>query len=386
MQGTLVLIALLFALTFAQVAEEAGAAAVYSDFNKAYDFLDEHVIGKTLIHKEVLSAESDDSMETEVIRRHTYTNLVKDASRVKDASTFAFDVFSEMTRTVYPLDADGMRLVDRSVSEQEFFVTRWTLRRSGSRKVPGVSECLSHTESSSVGTRAVVHARWLSQGNLRLTSATLTPARNHPRSSVHPGITMQEFRVAAGVLKSKSRENLYDEIDILFAEPGKVPSSTEQVWRVENPRPEWAENIYAVLAHQESLLKALEEGGDETVFFVKQEDGYYYPCKVVGGLLESHPLQANVQSHFDSSSRRVVFSTLFLLKNLLDPPFPGTFRLEIWKDSEWVQLPHDWKNSDTGSFLGKSEAQAAWEEASLNQIRFEWWNTGASVVLFMEEL
>ena len=364
MQRTLVLSALLFALTFAQVTEEAGAAAVYSDFNKAYDFLDEHVIGKTLIHKEVLSAESDDSMETEVIRRHTYTNLVK------DASTFAFDVFSEMTRTVYPLDADGMRLVDRSVSEQELFVTRWTLRRSGSRKVPGVSECLSHTESSSVGTRAVVHG-WLSQGNLRLTSATLTPARNHPRSSVHPGITMQEFRVAAGVLKSKSRENLYDGTDILFAEPGKVLASTERVWRVENPRPESDWNISAVLAHEESLLKALEEGGDETVFFVEQEDGYYYPCKVVGGLLESHPLQANVQSHFDSSSRRVVFSTLFLLKDLLDPPFPGTFRLEIWKDSEWVRLPYDWKHSDTGSFLGKSEAQVAWEEASLNQIRFE---------------
>ena len=376
MQRTLVLIALLFALTFAQV---FGAAFTpESHFHSAYDFFDEHVIGKTLIHKEVLSAESDDSMETEVIRRHTYTNLVF----VEDASTFAFDVFSEMTRTVYPLDADGMRLVDRSVSEQELFVTRWTLREGGPG-VPGISECLSHTESRSVGTRAVVHA-WLSKFGpdtlSMLTSTTLPRARDYPYRRTR--ITMQEFRVEAGVLKSKSREDLDDGTGILFAEPGKVPSSTEQVWRVENPRPEWAGNIYAVLAHQESLLKALEEGGDETVFFVEQEDGYYYPCKVVGGLLESHPLQANVQSHFDSSSRRVVFSELLLLKNLLDPSFPGTFRLEIWKDSEWVQL-YDWKNSDTGSFLGKSEAQGAWEEASLNQIRFRWRKrSGVSIVNF----
>lgn len=372
MQRTLVLIALLFALLVAQV---AAALDLRGPFDHAYDFLDEHVIGKTLIHKEVLSAESDDSMETEVIRRHTYTNLVK------DASTFAFDVFSEVTETAYLLDTDGMRLVDRAVSERELSVTRWTLRKGRQAMIsPEFSECLSHTESSSVGTRAIVHARWSrsSPNNLMLVSTTLTPARNYPKSSVHPRITritVQEFQVAAGVLKSKSRENLYDGTDILFAEPGKVLASTERVWRVENPRPEWVGNFYAFLAHEESLLKALEEGGDETVFFVEQEDGHYYPCKVVGGLLESHPLQANVQSHFDSSSRRVVFSTLFLLKDLLNPPVAGTVLMEIWKDSEWVQL-RDWKNSDTGSFLGKSEPQAAWEEASLNQIRFKiWWGT-----------
>ena len=346
MRRTLVFGSLLFAVTFTQVAygQQTGSGTQVNPF---LDFLNTHVIGKTLVHTEKLPPRKMRVTETEVTYRNTYTNLVK------GAETLAFDVLSVVIETTYPLDPDGIRLAqERSISRQ-ISVARYTLQNDGS----GTGLCVADTLEERIGTVTIIKM-WFAGAALKLISTTLEWRV--------PSIRMQEFRVVDERLIGKSYAIRYGaDSDTLALRPYADNGKT-RLWREEEALPveEAREKaLEGTVAEREALLlQAFKKGGEATTFLVGREEGVY-PCRIFGGIIESQPLQANVKIYHDAARFQTPFHELAHLEEL-----PDYVTLEVFTESEWAKM-HDWQ-WDGRSFIGKSDEKAAWKKYTLDQIRF----------------
>ena len=85
--------------------------------------------------------------------------------------------------------------------------------------------------------------------------------------------------------------------------------------RVEGNKSQTPQPAASFAQKEDRLLEEMKKSGKETQFLVLRE-AYLYPCKVVGGLLESMPLQANVKIYHDDVSFRTVFYKLHLLNEV----------------------------------------------------------------------
>lgn len=332
---------------------------VYTEIDGFYQFLKAHLIGNTLIHQHHIPIETR-AAETEVTQRQTYTNLTK------SENTLSFDVFAVGTHADYELDPDGKRLDEtHTVSARNVSLTRYTLHQMlPNTGLSGTGRCLSHTKTELIGTTATVKL-WFNQGTLEMMAHTHIPFKpNDSSEELHPlmHINMQDFWVEEQHLQSRSLSQHYS-VDATGIK-SQASEAITAVWREERKRNPFRLPTDSIKTREDLLIETIKKSGDKTTFLVMQE-GYLYPCKVVNGILESFPLQANVQTHHDDTSFRTVFYKL-LLPNEVEV---SAYTMEILSGTDWKPvISFQWDND---TFHSKMDEASESKKHTLNQIRFK---------------
>ena len=330
---------------------------------RVHDFFKAHFIGNTLIHQHYMLMD-DGTSETEIRHRHTYTNLTKG----KDF--LSFDVFAIVTHANYKLDRDGKRRDEtRSVSQRNVSLTRYTVHGPSNASQPfsGSSRCLSHTTAGRIDTVATIQL-WFEEGTLKLMSHTLLPAKSAEEGEAFlpiMHINMQDFWVEDQQLLSRSRFINYNmDADTLALTP-QGSDETDFMWHQERNRvTHFLETLAPIKAREDRLVEAMKKNGNETTFLVMRE-GYLYPCKVVGGIMESLPLQANVQTYHDDSHFRTVFYELLLPRDVND----SLYTMEIFNGTQWEPTTNfQW---DGNAYLSKTDQESEAKKHTFNQVRFK---------------
>ena len=112
------------------------------------------------------------------------------------------------------------------------------------------------------------------------------------------------------------------------------------------------------------LQEAMQKNGEATLFLVLKER-YLYPCKVIGGLLESYPLQANVTTYHHKAPLQTPFYKLYLPNEV----GPDAYTLDFFNDSQWTSAASfQWDND---ACFSKLDEQSELKQYPLNQIRFK---------------
>lgn len=325
-----------------------------------YDFLKAHLIGNTLIHQHHTPIESERA-ETEVTYRQTYTNLIK------SANALSFDVFSVVTHADYKLDADGKRLQEtRSMLARNISLTRYTAHRSSNvQELTGTSRYLSHTTTKLTGTIATFRM-WFDRRTLKLMVHTLHPPEPTRESETQLSvahISVRDFWVEDQQLLSRSRSMNYN-VDADTLALTSQGNATAFIWHEEGNRERRPQPAASIHAREDHLMEVMWENGDEATFLVIQ-DGYLYPCKVAGGLLESFPLQADVKTYHNDTDLRTVFYKL----HLPDEMDVNVYTMEIFSDTDWKPATSfQW---DGNAFIGKLETESKSKIYPFDQIRFK---------------
>lgn len=326
-----------------------------------YDFLKAHLIGNTLTHQHHTPMESE-SAETEVTHRQTYTNLTK------QANALSFDVFSVVTHADYKLDADGKRLQEtRSMLERNISLARYTAHRSANaQELTGTSRYLSHTATQLKGTIATFRV-WFDGNTLKLIAQTLLPPESTGEGEpefpiVH--IRAQDFWVEDQRLLSRSRSMNYKVDADTLALTSSGSDENAFIWHEEGNRARTLQLPDPIHARETHLIAVIREDGDEATFLVIR-DGYLYPCKIVDGLLESFPLQADVKTYHNDTDLRTVFYKLHLPEEM----DATVYTMEIFSDTHWKPATSfQW---DGNAFSGKLEEASKSKIYPLDQIRFK---------------
>ena len=326
-----------------------------------YNFLKAHLIANTLIHQHHTPVESGRA-ETEVTHRQTYTNLTK------RTNALSFNVFSVVTHADYKLDADGKRLQEtRSMLERNISLTRYTGHRiSNVQELTGTSKYLSHTTTQLTGTIATFRM-WFDGNTLKLMAHTLLPLEPIGEGEsqfpiVH--ISAQDFWVEDQQLLSRSRSMNYNVDADTLVLTSQGSDATAFIWHEEGNMERTLQPAASIHERQNHLMEVMGENGDEATFLVIQ-NGYLYPCKVGGRLLESFPLQADVKTYHNDTDLRTVFYKL----HLPDEMDVNIYTMEIFSDTHWKPtISFQW---DGNAFIGKLETESKSKIYPFDQIRFK---------------
>ena len=127
----------------------------------------------------------------------------------------------------------------------------------------------------------------------------------------------------------------------------------------------WVQYPTDSFAEREARLQeAMQKNGEATLFLVLKER-YLYPCKVIGGLLESYPLQANVTTYHHKAPLQTPFYKLYLPNEV----GPDAYTLDFFNDSQWTSAASfQWDND---ACFSKLDEQSELKQYPLNQIRFK---------------
>ena len=349
-------------LTFGAVFIAAGDLNANTRIEQSvFDFFEAHFIGNTLIHQHYIPMDNGTG-ETEVTHRRTYTNLTN------SENALSFDVFAVRTHTDYELDPDGKRRNEtRAVSERNVSLTRYTVHSmANTQRLSGISRCLSHTETELIGTTATIEL-WFNADTLKLMSYTPVPLESDDggedlHSVVH--ISVQDFWVEEQQLRSRLLSRHYSLDTTTLAVTPQALDVVPSLWRAERNRTHFHQITDPIQEREDHLIERMKKSGDDTTFLVMRE-GYLHPCKIVGAILESFPLQANVQMPHDNSQFRTVFYKLLLLSEV----DVSVYTMEIFNGTQWKPtISFQW---DGDSFLGKMEAEPESKKHTLNQVRFK---------------
>lgn len=143
----------------------AGDSATPKSFNDVADFVDSHLIGRTL-EANVTSRINDGTIETEFQSRSMYANLV----RTQD--TAAFDRIVLIRQRLWQLDSSGVRTKDEPRIKNRALVIRYAIRASkATGDAIGMSSILTNTIAPTSGQGSGIQMR-VTDGRLILVDST----------------------------------------------------------------------------------------------------------------------------------------------------------------------------------------------------------------------
>lgn len=132
-----------------------------SPFDEAIDFVEKHLIGKTLLHHETVKIDRG-RIETDFERRVMYINLARTADLAM------FDVVAIIRQKLWDLDESGKRVSEEPQIKNRVMVVRYSLHKSETTgEALGTSQVITNSLGKSWGYASNIRLRVV-DGKLRL--------------------------------------------------------------------------------------------------------------------------------------------------------------------------------------------------------------------------